>query len=647
MQPAHLPPSQMSTSTTNVGGGGPTGGYRCIAGKAPPHACQVPNAGFSANSSANATAASITPMPVLDDTTLLSLLSQSIAANANGTAPASAGACASNMNYDQQQQAQAQKTDRTSFQWNPSLTNIMAGASSQGNDIPMDANPFDNATIDQSTPRFTVEEERRELATLSIDEIISVEKDLRGVQANFGGMKLSSSSSLSSAPQKLQQQQQPSSNRSSNSSPPQAKKKKKRGRTSQATSSSLSSSKKKGCQAPPPDDAVEATDADIQRLDVELTKIDPSLKDAYLQACLQCPAEVNSRDRKAAFLEREDLNAQRAALRLVAYWQLRLDTFGTHRAFLPMTIDGAIRDDVADMIQHCVIHVLPLTDTSGRALLFYQPSRRNLAAFPLEQEGRALFYLFDSLTVDPTIRRAGFVGVADYRNVSRSQISTKQQRHMKALFEVMPIRIRSCHICHPSPVLSYAYPILKYILGRNIRLRTRLHSGTEQYVLHELASCSLPRQCLPQELGGEVSLNFAQWVANRSIVETSMALDEESMQHSVQQSSSPDAKDTSNMPGDLNDVLGEDDLSIDQIFPSEASNNGIDDTTRNVNGGDVVLTGEEARRAVIGRFTDELMAIGEAVGLTKPPTDARWKDSPGHMSSSFSEATQINGEQAT
>ena len=121
--------------------------------------------------------------------------------------------------------------------------------------------------------------------------------------------------------------------------------------------SSRSSSKNKGCQAPPPDDAVESTDADIQRLDIELHKMDPSLKDSYLQACLRCPAEAQSRARKAAFLERENLSASRAALRLVAYWQLRLETFGADKAFLPMTIDGAIRDDVADMIQHCVIHV--------------------------------------------------------------------------------------------------------------------------------------------------------------------------------------------------------------------------------------------------------------------------------------------------
>ena len=459
--------------------------YAC---KDPPGASGVPvtaclNKG-NVNESANATDA---PMPVVDDITPLSLLSQSLAANIT-TASAGAGW---STNFDQQQ---AQQTDESSFQWNPSAKN-MARASPQGNGV-MHVGPsvphqsavavtatvckapsLSAPTIDQSIPPFTLEDERRELTTMSIDEIISVEKDLRGLQANLGIMSLSSDPTQ----------------REGKVSPPTAKKKK---RCRAATPPS----KKKGCPPPPPDDAVEATDADILRLDAELNTIDPSYKDAYLHACLHCPSEVNRRDRKAAFLEREGLNASRAALRLVAYWELRLSTFGTDRAFLPMTIDGAIQDEVADMIQHCVVHVMPLTDTSGRAVVFYQPSRRNLAAFPIEREGRALFYLFDSLTLDPTIRRAGFVGVADYRNVSRSQISTKQQRHMKALFEVMPIRIRSCHICHPSPVMSYAYPILKYILGASDyeRVCTQDRSSMFSTNWHRAA---FPGNVYPKSLG--------------------------------------------------------------------------------------------------------------------------------------------------
>ena len=600
---------------------GPTAGYAC---KAPPGAVV----------STNSNAAAGRPMPAMDDNdmALLSLLSKSIAASGAG----SGSGCMNFAGQHQLQQPQAQaQTDERTFQWNPPMTNNVAGMSVNpclAGPMSVDpaachanagcaADPSAMASIDQgSAPRFTVEEERRELATLSIDEIISVEKDLRGVQANFGGMSLSSSGLTP----RTTLQQQPEVVGESSSLPPQPTKKK-RGRVAQAPSSSSFSSsssknKKKGDQPPPPDDAVEATDADILLLDTELNKIDPSLKGAYLQACLQCPAEVNSRDRKAAFLEREDLDASRAALRLVAYWQLRLSTFGSDRAFLPMTVDGAIRDDVADMIRHCVIHVLPYTDTSGRAILFYQPSKRNLGQFPLEREGRALFYLFDSLTHDPTIRRAGFVGVADYRNVSRSQISTKQQRHMKALFEVMPIRIRSCHICHPSAVMSYAYPVLKYILGRNVRLRTRLHSGSERDVLRELASCCLPRECLPCELGGEVSLDFAQWVANRSIVETSMALDEESMKHATP---SDGTKDSNRAIVDNMSTSNASSPSENRVIKSTLENNAS-----------VLLTGDEARRAVIDKFTDELMAIGEAVGLRKPPADtSHWGDSPGHMSS--------------
>ena len=434
---------------------------------------------------------------------------------------------------------------------------------------------------DQPPPSFTVEDEQAELATLTVEEIISVEKDLRGVQAGLGNMTLEDGGT--------------------NQEQPPAAKKKKRGR--------------KG--TPPPYDAVEATDVDIAHLDAELGRLGPSLKAAYLEACLKCPAEAQSRDRKAAFLEREDLNPSRAALRLVSYWQLRLGTFGPDRAFLPMTIDGAIRDEVADMTRHCVIHVLPYTDGSGRAIFFFDPSGRNLAKFPLDREGRVLFYLIDSLTTDPIIRRAGFVGLVDYRNVSRSQISAKQQRFMRSVFEAMPIRCRACHICHPGPVLAVVYPVLKYILGRELRLRTRLHTGTDRDVLDQLEACSLPRRCLPRELGGDLTLNVAQWVANRSIVETTMALKEaENERRAPVDSAEDDAKPAaSSHIGTTLDVafmqgLGRNDnMSID-LSTTRRTTTSLH-SSDNAVGDQFLLTGEEARRAVVGNFIDELVTIGD------------------------------------
>ena len=417
-----------------------------------------------------------------------------------------------------------------------------------------------------------VQEVQRELAALSTEETIQVEKDLRGARcADLGRWKHKATA-------------------------------KKRRRAK--------SPKKKGGPPPPADgddDAADAearaTDADISRLDDELLRIDPALKGAYLQATLRCPAEVHSRDRKAAFLERENLHALRAALRLVSYWQLRFQTFGPDRAFLPMTIDGAIQDEVADMIKHCVIHVLPHTDTSGRAIVYFQPAKRSFDKFPLDKEARALFYLLDSLTSDPAIRRAGFVGIADYSGgVRRSQISSKQQQHMRDLFDVLPIRVRSCHLCHPSTVMYCAYPALKFIVGRHTRLRMRLHSGSRQFVLDQLAACSLPRTCLPEALGGILELDMAEFVANRSIVEMSLALAREAELHA--------AKTDSPNDGEVNDD------------PRLKDGRGVEDPA-------TPLVGEAARKVVIDKFNKQLLAIAEAIESKEEKPEG--KKAPGNF----------------
>jgi hypothetical protein len=59
---------------------------------------------------------------------------------------------------------------------------------------------------------------------------------------------------------------------------------------------------------------------------------------------------------------------QAAARRLIGYWRYRKSCFGADKAFLPMTIDGAMQDDV-DVLQKGIIHTLP-DDEHGRAVLF-------------------------------------------------------------------------------------------------------------------------------------------------------------------------------------------------------------------------------------------------------------------------------------
>lgn len=84
-----------------------------------------------------------------------------------------------------------------------------------------------------------------------------------------------------------------------------------------------------------------------------------------------------------------------------------------------------------------------------------------------------MFYLVHTMTLDPTSRRRGWVAIATGKNQKQSNFSWETAQYLKGLYStVMPIKMRSCHVSHPSNVLYYGiYPVLKGIIGREMRLR--------------------------------------------------------------------------------------------------------------------------------------------------------------------------------
>jgi len=120
----------------------------------------------------------------------------------------------------------------------------------------------------------------------------------------------------------------------------------------------------------------------------ELAKIPDDQKMAYLQAVARCPEVVNY-EHKIAFLEREGFDVKLAAGRLVRYWKTKLTVFGPEKCFLPLTLRGAMKDEVDGMLKHCPYQLLPVKDTAGRAIILHNPSRRD-----------PLFYSTNSMVSD-------------------------------------------------------------------------------------------------------------------------------------------------------------------------------------------------------------------------------------------------------
>ena len=169
------------------------------------------------------------------------------------------------------------------------------GSSTSDAKVAAAAAAFQRQSAEGDPPVFTEDDERAELATLTIDEIVDIEKDLRGVAAlttGLGELGLDDS-----------------------------------GRTSDGDDGEKTKKRKKRTKKSKAEEVAEAaghitvvaTDDDIGRLDLELLQLNPSLKVAFDQAVIKCP-ELLSREHKAAFLEREGLNAHVAALRMVSYW---------------------------------------------------------------------------------------------------------------------------------------------------------------------------------------------------------------------------------------------------------------------------------------------------------------------------------------
>ena len=343
---------------------------------------------------------------------------------------------------------------------------------------------------EQAAPAFTADDELAELASLTVKEITDVEKDLLGVTAEVGGLRLDASGKECCD----------GGNGSSTSSAP-----KRRKRTNVARA------------FPPPR---RSSLEDLMNLEQHLLDMPPHAKASYIEACLKCP-ELLTPDHKAPFLEYADFDARKAAVRLCEYWKVRVATFGPERAFVPMTLAGAMQDEVQGMIKHCPWCLMPDTDLSGRKILFLDAARRNFACFSEDQEARALFYLLDILAFDPSARASGFVFLSSTRNIDRKSFSFRILKFFRHLTEaVVPIRYRGFHLCFPSPVFYYViFPVMRRVLGKDYRLRTKLHYGNEGEVIQSLEKYRFNKARLPKVVGGFREMDYGQWVAERSIIE--------------------------------------------------------------------------------------------------------------------------------
>jgi hypothetical protein len=217
--------------------------------------------------------------------------------------------------------------------------------------------PADNTTPDQNVTAFTEQDEKDELANLTIEEIIDAEHDVRGqLTAAMGNLSVAGGATGTANSEAMAASAQGGRDPSRLSA-------------SDPISSSVSASA-------PRQLSIEDTSA-LLLLRAELLRIPPHQKRSYTNALQLCPDQVNQ-EVQLAYLRRDGHDAHRAAGRIVQYWENRLEIFGQNKCYLPMTLDGAAREEVNDMRAESLMFsttVLPVKDTNGRAVVYVKANQ--------------------------------------------------------------------------------------------------------------------------------------------------------------------------------------------------------------------------------------------------------------------------------
>ena len=343
---------------------------------------------------------------------------------------------------------------------------------------------------DQGTP-FTSDDEKKELATLSITDTVKVQNDLHGMTFDMSNLDQLTKGLVD---------------------PITALKVSAAGPTSESQVTTATNNTTSN---------YDATSV-ISCLNNEICTLPSSETAAYQQAQQQCP-DLLSDQHKMAFVEYEDGNIANAARKLVKYWSERLDAFGPERAFLPMTLGGAMQNEVMDWVQRPIWQLLPVTDSAGRSILFAQTSLRDFSQYSIEQELRSFMYLLETLMEDDNIRRKGFIILYDGRNLQRKHFSKALSSKIASLAEhVYPIDLRAIHICHPSMVFNFVVmPIMKALIAKDQRLRIKSHLGTIESVVRDLEGYCLSKELIPATLGGALVPDVSKWVIDRIQLENS------------------------------------------------------------------------------------------------------------------------------
>eukprot|EP00980_Cylindrotheca_fusiformis_P019708 scaffold6883_cov113-Cylindrotheca_fusiformis.AAC.1 len=240
---------------------------------------------------------------------------------------------------------------------------------------------------------------------------------------------------------------------------------------------------------------------------------------------------VSNRKLRLQFLRATLFDPKKAALRMVRFFDLKLELFGTENLAKTITFED-LGENSMNALRQGPIQVLPSRDNQGRAVIVSnQNSFLSLVdkyERPVITLGRVLWYVIACAADDEETQKRGIV-IISYAVGSQQRPDAIRRQLLgqcAMMADAVLARVSAVHYCFRAS--SSAAALWRAIVGGGgtvLRVRMRTHSGSHSECQYSLATFGINIADFPVDMNGMLKLaNHTKWLERRQIKENCLNL---------------------------------------------------------------------------------------------------------------------------
>jgi hypothetical protein len=262
-------------------------------------------------------------------------------------------------------------------------------------------------------------------------------------------------------------------------------------------------------------------------------------------------AYVHDPKLRLRFLRADRFDVTKAALRLIGWFQWKLELFGQDKLCQEHIRLEDLDDNGRAMAQSGRVQVLPSRDHRGRAVVLSAASHNRRLFRSVKSGLQMMWYGVESIVEDEVTQCQGAVLILcvlwseqdippPKSSTSASSISEEEPKELiwklLRLLACLPMRLESTHVLMTPGPLNFAVTFLLNSASLYFRARFRIHWGSLCECQYGLMTFGLPSALLPYNSDGTLKLgNHKKWYQRRVIKENEEKLQEQQQQIQKQQ----------------------------------------------------------------------------------------------------------------